>query len=195
MSSRQQCSWAPSREGPTWQKHTREHSTEPQAAEDGAPWLCRESQEALQTPGQVNSQDQLGRGEVLTIFNTRRPGHPKATVCGRRKSGGALWNHSPHNLSVLPRKRKQRGKCQKENGLGTQGPRDKWNGISSLVTRRHGLNSRPVRPLEPRELAPCSWERTKSGRSWTGNVAIQAPSSFSPFPSPTLPHPLHKPLP
>lgn len=72
-----------------------------------------------------------------------------------------------------------------ENGLGTQGLRDKWNGISSLVTRRHGLNSRPVRPLEPRELAPCSWERTRiRKRSWTGNVAIQAPSSSSPFPLP-----------
>ena len=72
-------------------------------------------------PGWVKSQDQRERGEVPTrrrhLFNTRSPGHPKATVCGRRKSGGALWNHSPHNLSVLPRKRKQRGKCQKDEAV------------------------------------------------------------------------------
>ena len=78
------------------------------------PGSARKARRPCRPPGRVKSQDQRGRGEVPTVFNTRSPGHPKATVCGRRKSGGALWNHSPHNLSVLPRKRKQRGKCQKD---------------------------------------------------------------------------------
>ena len=47
-----------------WQKHPREQSTEPQTIEDRAPWLCRESQEALQTPqpGEEPRPVRVGRG-------------------------------------------------------------------------------------------------------------------------------------
>lgn len=112
-------------------------SLRPQRME--SPW-SHKFVEALCRPLLKKKPRPVGEGErCWTIFNTRRPGHPgKQLSCVEDGNLQGFCGITAHITSRITQKRKQRGKCQKDEAVtelyDREWPRDAGpNGISGMA--------------------------------------------------------------